>query len=162
MGLKSRALEGAAALWAGMPLTLRRKVLRATNDAFLVGVVGLILDDADRVLLLEHRFRTPWRWGLPGGFIDHGESFEAALARELQEEVGLEIATAPEIIDTELNVEARYVSVTLSARVQGASPALRLAGDAEILGGGFYPPDAVPEATYPYHRALIRRALGGR
>jgi 8-oxo-dGTP diphosphatase len=53
------------------------------------GVRALVLDRADRVLLV--RFDDPmgsW-WATPGGGIDTGESDEAALRRELGEEVGL-------------------------------------------------------------------------
>jgi ADP-ribose pyrophosphatase YjhB (NUDIX family) len=53
-------------------------------------VRGVVLDPDDRVLLV--RFELPHRvgWETPGGGVDHGESDEVAIRRELLEESGLE------------------------------------------------------------------------
>lgn len=62
---------------------------------FMVGVVGIILDEHGRVLLLHHTYRgTPW--GLPTGFLEYGEQPADALAREIQEEAGLQVTLDPE------------------------------------------------------------------
>jgi 8-oxo-dGTP diphosphatase len=161
VGLKERALAGLSTLWSAAPHPVRRGVLFATNPHFLVGVVGLVYDEAGRVLVLEHRFRTPWRWGLPGGFIQHDEALGAALERELMEEVGLEVAAEPRPVDTEHNARGRYVSVALEARPRGPAPSLDLTRNPEILGGGFFAPDALPAEMYPYHRELVLRRAAG-
>lgn len=68
------------------------KELRALvghRPLILVGVNVLILDESGRLLLLE---RTDTKdWGLPGGFLELGETVEEAAKREIREETGLEI-----------------------------------------------------------------------
>ena len=54
-----------------------------------LAVRAIVLDPAERILLVHFRLpRGSW-WSTPGGGIDEGESPEQAIARELDEEAGL-------------------------------------------------------------------------
>jgi phosphoglycolate phosphatase-like HAD superfamily hydrolase/ADP-ribose pyrophosphatase YjhB (NUDIX family) len=56
-----------------------------------VATVGaLIYDKAGRVLMVRTR-KWSDKWGIPGGKIEHGETAEAALKRELKEETWLDV-----------------------------------------------------------------------
>lgn len=156
MSLKSRWLSAAQTLWDRMPQGARRQVLFLTNDLFLVGVVGIVSDRDHRVLLLEHRFRTPWRWGLPGGFISRGEALWEGLERELSEEIGLSGAKVDHtLFDTEVRTERGYVSVALTATLENPPEQIVARAKTEIVGGGFYAKHEIPNGTYPYHRDLL-------
>ncbi len=63
----------------------------------IVGVGGVIVDDG-RVVLIRRRFEPlAGEWSLPGGTLEVGETLEAAVAREMEEETGLRVEVGPVI-----------------------------------------------------------------
>ena len=58
--------------------------------------VGAVVIDGENVLLVK-RGHAPLKgeWSLPGGMVELGETLEAALAREVAEETGLEVEIGP-------------------------------------------------------------------
>lgn len=55
----------------------------------VLGVAGVVVDEAGRALTV--RRRAPERWELPGGALEPGETIEAGLRREVTEEIGLDV-----------------------------------------------------------------------
>ncbi len=64
-----------------------------------VEVVVAVLRDGDRVLmgLRPADKKYPLQWEFPGGKVEAGESLEAALRRELREELEIEVAGLREL-----------------------------------------------------------------
>jgi 8-oxo-dGTP diphosphatase len=63
-------------------------------------VVAAVIERADRRLLIGQRRKedsSPLKWEFPGGKVRDGETAEAALARELREELGVTLAKSVEI-----------------------------------------------------------------
>lgn len=57
----------------------------------------VIRDDQGRVLLLHRNTPKRQQWEIPGGKLDPGEEAYAAAARELREEVGVEVKVEREL-----------------------------------------------------------------
>lgn len=88
-------------------------------------VAALILDGEGR-LLVTVRAQEPCKgaWDLPGGFVDPAETAEEALCREVNEELGLEIASTRFISSRPNTYEymgVRYATVDLGFACQVAS-----------------------------------------
>ena len=78
-------------------------------------VAAALYDDAGRVLIAQ---RPPGshqagRWEFPGGKVAHGESEGAALARELREELGVEVQACRPFMRLEHRYPDRHVELSL-------------------------------------------------
>ena len=87
------AWRAAVELWgrAPLPAWLRGLILWATHQRYLIGAVAVIWDDAGRVLLARHRYKSGTGWELPGGWLGRDERLEDCLRRELAEELGASV-----------------------------------------------------------------------
>jgi 8-oxo-dGTP diphosphatase len=63
-------------------------------------VVAAVIEREDRRILIGQRRKidtSPLKWEFPGGKVRNGETLEAALARELREELGVTLTKSREI-----------------------------------------------------------------
>ncbi len=70
----------------------------------VVSAGAILYNKNDEILLLKRAEKSSWgkgQWQLPEGKLEFGESFEQALKRELQEELGSSIDDF-ELIDTQV------------------------------------------------------------
>lgn len=142
------------ALWRGAPKGVRRLTMRLLEPRFAVTAGAVIVDEQGRVLLLNHVFRAGSGWGIPGGFIMKGEQPEAAVRRELEEEIGLRLDEVQLVIVRTLK-RPNQVEVIFRCRPRGEFAPRSV----EIKSAEWFAPDALPAELGSDQRQLIKRVL---
>ncbi|MBP7865143.1 MAG: NUDIX hydrolase [Acidobacteria bacterium] len=102
----------------------------------LLTVDILIRQGHPRRVLLIRRKNPPHGWALPGGFVDVGETVEAAAAREALEETGLQVRDLRLLgvySDPARDPRGHTVSVVFAATADGEAHAGDDAGDARFF-----------------------------
>lgn len=134
-------------------MALAHVFYRRLQAKYTVGVVGVMFDSEGRVLLVEHVFHPRRPWGLPGGWTGRNEAPSAAVARELREELEIEVA-----IDSVLLVELRqrnHLDIAYLCRLNGGTVGTI---SPELLAYDWFDPLHLPKLV-PFHHLAIRRAL---
>ena len=144
---------------------LREKV--GKRKILVPGTGAFILNERDEVLLMLRTDND--EWGMPGGFMDLGETVLESLRREAREELGIEtrdeelfgIYSGPELDVTHENGD-ETASVTVLFLIRSYTGELRNSEESRELR--FFPLDALPE---PLHHTSarflddLRRSRGG-
>ncbi len=92
----------------------------------VVRVVAAVVERRDRILLAQRRpdKRHGGLWEFPGGKVGPGETEEEALARELREELGVELLEVGECLFTAMDPGSPYRIRFWACRVEGEPRAL--------------------------------------
>ena len=146
--------EFLGAIWRRLPGIVRRRLARTGQKRFTATAGAMIFDDEGRILLLEHVFRPDSGWGIPGGFLTKGEQPEAALRRELKEEIGIEVE-AVELLFARTLPKPRQIEMYFRARAIGRPEPCSF----EIRSAGWFSIDDLPSELSQDQRRLIQSAL---
>ncbi|HEX8457635.1 MAG TPA: NUDIX domain-containing protein [Pyrinomonadaceae bacterium] len=145
-------------LWRGAPKRVRRLGVWLAEPRFMVTVGAVVLDERERVLLLQHEFRMGSGWGIPGGFLERGEQPFEALRRELSEETGAELCDA-RLVHVRTLRRPQQVEIHFLCRVRDASTVRPRS--IEINRVGWFAADELPPELSPDQRRIVRDALAG-
>src|SRR6267143_6723906 len=111
--------------------------------------VAAIIVRGTRILLVEHRKRGEHYWVLPGGRLEGLETLEAALKRELIEELGIEARVRELVLVSEMLAPDRHVvNLMFHAEIgEGAEPRLDRS-DPVLAGWQWVSTDQLPRLDF--------------
>ncbi len=99
-----------------------------------VPTVDIIIETSGGGVVLIKRKNYPKKWAIPGGFVDYGESLEAAAVREAREETSLDVCLVRQLhtySDPARDDRRHTISTVFIAQASGRPCA---ADDAEGIG----------------------------
>jgi ADP-ribose pyrophosphatase YjhB (NUDIX family) len=130
------------------------------NRPLLLTGAGVgVFNDKGEILLQRN---LDGRWGIPGGFMELGESAEETGRREVLEETGIEIGKMELVTvvsgaqtHTVLNNGHEYYSVTIVFATDDIRGGDLKADGVETSEVGFFPLQQLPENMNPLIRSMI-------
>ena len=128
-----------------------------SEPARLRVVAAALYDAAGRVLIAERPAgkHMAGRWEFPGGKVAPGESDRAALKRELEEELGVEMLAARELMTLRHDYADRSVELSLWIVPRYRGTPRGLDGQAlKWVSPGELPSEDILEADRPFVEAL--------
>lgn len=140
-----------------LPGVFRRNLVRLGQSRFTVTAGAFVFNAEGQILLLEHEFRPDSRWGIPGGFLNHGEQPDEALRRELREEVALELQDVEFLFARTLG-GPRQVEIYFACQANNEPTPSSF----EIRSAGWFAVDDLPADLSQDQRRMIKRALDVR
>lgn len=139
-------------VWKVLPPSVRRLIVRATQPTFTVSAGAVITNENGEILLLDHVIRPHSGWGIPGGFVDHGEQPTVAIRREVREETGIELEDLEMV---RVRTVGSHIEIIFRARAVG-EPIVRTR---EITDLGWFTPDGIEEKSGRAQREAIEKVL---
>ncbi len=122
--------------------------------------VDIIIEMPEERIVLIERQNPPLGWAIPGGFVDYGESLEAAAIREAREETGMDLVDLRQFhaySDPRRDPRGHTVSVVFTALGKG----LPKAGD-DAKNLSLFSWDSLPENLAFDHSLILSQYLQSR
>lgn len=123
-----------------------------------VAAVAILTHDEDERVLLVQRGEDPGKglWGLPGGFVELGETAEDALVREIKEETGYEIAVGELVgVWSFFNESKRISGVALVYATRVVRGQLQIASDSTAAAWLTYAEAIAYPLAFETHREAL-------
>src|SRR3989344_1774381 len=145
-----------AKTWQVLPLAkhLQLAIMRLTQDEFLIGVTGVILNNNNEILVVNHSYRDGERWSLPGGYIKGKEHPKEGLVREIEEETGFIVR-----VEKEVRIRTDRETARLDISLIGRHIGGLFKPSGEVKEAGFFAFEKLPLLSQN-QLVLIKEVLG--
>ena len=121
--------------------------------------VDIIIEVEGGIVLIERK-NPPHGWAIPGGFVDYGETVEAAAVREAREETGLVVQLTGLLgvySDPSRDPRSHTISTVFVASAAGQPVA-----DDDAANAGVFTEDTLPEDIAFDHREILEDYFSSR
>ena len=122
-----------------IPHKLKTWVVWRANKRFLVAVMGIILNNENKLLLLKHTYRKK-PWGIPSGWLDY-ENPGTGLIREIYEETNFKIEIEKLIYTEYVKIPPRRINIFYTGRYVSGE----FISNEEITEYGFFDINNLPD-----------------
>ena len=119
----------------------------------------LIEVEPDTVVLIERK-NPPYGWAIPGGFVDWGETLEAAAIREAKEETDLDVSLVRQMhtySDPARDPRFHTISTVFEAKATGTPT-----GGDDALTARIFHRDQLPANLVFDHADILKDYFNGR
>ncbi len=115
--------------------------------------VDIIIEVEGGIVLIERK-NPPHGWAIPGGFVDYGETVEAAAVREAKEETGLDVRLTGLLgVYSDPSRDPRHHTIST---VFVASSTGQPVADDDASDAGVFTIDNLPDNIVFDHREILR------
>ena len=121
--------------------------------------VDIIIEVKGGIVLIERK-NPPHGWAIPGGFVDYGETTEAAAVREAKEETSLDV-TLTRFLGVYSDPSRDPRSHTISTVYVAIAAGQPIAAD-DAAEAGVFTEDNLPENIVFDHRKILEDYFSSR
>lgn len=120
-----------------------------------IGAVGVVFNDKNQVLVVEHVFHPKFPWGLPGGWMNRNENPDVTVRREILEETNLRVDVLKPLLIEQTLLVRRHLDMAYLCYAPPGADIIRLSS--ELMDYQWVEPSQIMPLVL-FHRRAVKAA----